>query len=101
MSGYRLAVPNGRHRVRLHFAEISPCCTGEGDARIFDGRLEGALVLDDFDPGRDTVYGTEYGSFVAQRREFVTTVTDRFVDVRFNRNVQQPNLSAIEVMDTR
>jgi hypothetical protein len=35
------------------------------------------------------------------RREFVTTVQDGFVDLAFSRGVQQPKISAIEVMDAR
>ena len=101
MSGYRLAVPNGRYRVRLHFAEISPCCPDVGD-RVFDVRLEGALVLDDFDINRavGTYEDTSpKGPFRALRREFVTTVQDGFVDLAFARGVQAPKISAIEVMD--
>jgi hypothetical protein len=103
MSGYRLAVPNGRYRVRLHFAEISPCCPEAGD-RVFDVRLESALVLDDFDVIRSGPYyedGTPVGPFHAVRREFVTTVQDGFVDIGFSRVVQAPKISAIEVMDAR
>jgi hypothetical protein len=101
MSSYRLAVPNGRYRVRLHFAEISPCCPDPGD-RVFDVRLEGALVLDDFDvvsAGPRYEDGTPIGPFYAVRREFVTTVQDGFVDVGFSRMVQAPKISGIEVMD--
>jgi hypothetical protein len=103
MSRYRLAVPNGRYRVRLHFAEISPCCPDVGD-RVFDVRLEGALVLDDFDINRAVGTfedATPRGSFIALRREFVTTVQDGFVDLAFSRVVGAPKISAIEVMDAR
>ena len=103
MSGYRLAVPDGRYRVRLHFAEISPCCPDVGD-RVFDVRLEGALVLDDFDINRAVGAnedGSPKGPFRSVRREVVTTVQDGFLDLAFSRGVQQPKISAIEVMDAR
>jgi hypothetical protein len=102
MSGYSLPVANGRYRVRLHFAEISPCCPDAGD-RVFDVRIEGALVLDDFDI--NVAAGTNEGNeplspYYAIRREFITTVQDGRLDITFPRVVGTAKISGIEVMDS-
>ena len=43
---YQFDVPNGRYDVVLHFAEIY---WNEAGNRVFDARIEGALVLNDYD----------------------------------------------------
>ena len=91
MSGYDLAVPDGRYRVRLLVAEISPATP----RRVFDVRAEGALVVDDFDV-RDT-----FDPFEATTLEFVVPVTDGRLDLDFSASSNAPTVAAIEVLDAR
>ena len=57
-------VPHAQHRVRLHFAENPAKVNGAGQ-RKFDVRINGELVLDDFD-----IYAAAGGSNRAVVREF-------------------------------
>ena len=91
MSGYDLAVPSGRYRVRLLVAEISPTTP----RRVFDVRAEGAVVVDDFD-----VRATS-GAFEATTLEFVVPVTDGRLDLDFSASGNAPTVDAIEVLDAR
>jgi hypothetical protein len=91
MSGYDLAVPDGRYRVRLLVAEISPSTP----RRVFDVRAEGALVVDDFD-----VRAT-FDAFEATTLEFVVPVTDGRLDLDFSSSSNAPTVAAIEVLDAR
>jgi Tol biopolymer transport system component len=91
MSAYRLPVPDGRFRVRLLVAEISPT-TGP---RVFDVRAEGALVVDDFDIRRD------FHAFEATTLEFVVPVTDGQLDLGFSASSNAATVAAIEVLDAR
>ena len=91
MSGYDLPVPNGRYRVRLLVAEISPTTS----RRVFDVRAEGALVVDDFDIRND------FHAFEATTLEFVVPVTDGRLDLDFSASSNAATVAAIEVLDAR
>ena len=91
---YRLAVPNGNYRVRLHFAEtFAPNFAQK--KRVFDVKLENKTVvsrLDVFD---------RVGSNRALVIEVPATVRDKFLDLAFARRTQNPTLSAIEVIPSK
>lgn len=89
MSGYRFTVPSsGKYRVELHFAEIFMQQSGQ---RIFDVYLENKLVLDNLD-----IYA-EVGHDAALVRTFDVEVTDGVLDVTFEKVVDRPKISAIQV----
>ena len=90
-SGYHLVVPNGSYRVRLHFAEIAPCCTAVGQ-RVVDVDVEGRPAWDNFDILAEVPRAT------ALVKEVVTPVTDGVLDVTFAASVREPQLAAIEVL---
>lgn len=90
MSSYDLPVPNGRYRVRLLVAEISPT-TPRG---VFDVRAEGALVVDDFD------IRASFHAFEATTLEFVVPVTDGRLDLDFSASSNAATVG-IEVLDAR
>ncbi len=86
---YSLALVPGQYRVRLHFAEIFWSSAGK---RIFDVRLEGQLVLDDYDITADV------GPATAAVHEFDLSVADGALDMEFDASVDRPKLSAYEVI---
>ena len=88
---YRLAVPSGDYSVSLYFAETF--VTGPGE-RVFDVRMEGALVLDDVD-----IYG-EVGSRTALVKTVAAPVTDGELNIAFVHQVENPTVAAIEVIRT-
>lgn len=90
-SGYHLVVPNGTYRVRLHFAEVSACCTAVGH-RVFSVAAEGSSLLSSFDILAEVARNT------ALVKEATVAVTDGVLDVTFSPIVQYPKLSAIEVL---
>lgn len=86
---YTIPVLDTQVRVRLHFAEIYWSAPG---ARIFDVRLEGQLVLDDYDIVADV------GPLTAVVHEFEVSVFDGSLDMQFDASVDRPKLSAWEVI---
>jgi hypothetical protein len=74
MSGYRFAVPAGRYRVDLGFAEIVARKAG---ARVFSVAIEDATVIANLD-----LYG-EVGRNAALDRSFTVEVTDGYLDIGF------------------
>ena len=91
LTGYHLLVPNGTYRVRLHFAEISACCTEPG-RRVFDVAVEGDTVLDAFDILTRTARNT------ALVQEAVVVVDDGILDVTFRPRTHVPTISGIEIV---
>ncbi|MFT5049120.1 MAG: N-acetylneuraminic acid mutarotase [Chlamydiales bacterium] len=93
--GYRIPVPAGLYRVRLHFAEIYWGVPGGGPAgsalRVFDVVLEETLVLDDYD-----ISGT-VGAATAVVHSFDMPVTDGMLDLDFIASVDRPKLSGLEI----
>jgi hypothetical protein len=92
MSGYDLPVPDGRYRVRLRVAEISPA----SGRRAFDVRAEGVLKVDDF----DTLAAGRH-AFDATTLEFGVRVTDGRLDLDFSASSNAATVAAIEVLDAR
>ncbi|CAN5476347.1 hypothetical protein BH23BAC1_BH23BAC1_35060 [soil metagenome] len=94
---YRIPVENGNYKVRLYFSEIYWGATGGGPGgpgkRIFNVNLEeGPLELEDFDINK------EVGSMTALVKEFEVEVKDKFLDLNFEATVDQPKISAIEII---
>ncbi len=88
---YALPVENGSYRVNLDFADIYTGTHRVG-ARVFDVLLEGVLVRDDLDIFR------EVGAFAALVRSFDVAVTDGVLNIEFRHVVENPKISAIEVI---
>lgn len=87
---YQFAVPSGDYEVRLHFAEVWPTAFAPG-VRVFDVSLEGTLRLDNFD-----IFAAA-GANTAHVARIPVSVTDGTLNLLFERVVQNPSLSAIEV----
>ncbi|UMA66195.1 Ig-like domain-containing protein [Roseivivax marinus] len=84
-------VVNGDYIVNLYFAEIWTGAQDPGE-RVFDVNVEGALALDDFD-----ITGA-FGWNTAGVQQVATTVSDGTLNVDFLQGVQNPKLSAIEIV---
>ena|GEM_PF-280925 len=89
---YSLPVTNGSYRVNLYFAEIYNGCFSVG-CRVFDVLIEGQLVLDNLDIFR------EVGSLAALVKTFDVTVSDGVLNIEFRHVVENPKISAIEVLE--
>jgi hypothetical protein len=76
--------------VRLYFAEIYWSAPGQ---RVFDVRVEGAVVLDDYD------IVSELGPDVGGQRTFRVALTDDELEVRLTPLVDNAKLSAIELLE--
>ncbi|MBN1155264.1 hypothetical protein JXB12_10135 [candidate division KSB1 bacterium] len=88
LEGYRFDVPNGTYDVVLHFAEIYFM---EAQRRVMDVLIEGDLKLDDFD------IFSEAGYMKACVKPFQVVVNDQALDIKFNRGMDDPKISAIEI----
>ena len=88
---YSFDVNNGDYLVNLYFADIYAGTAGVG-LRVFDIVIEDELVLDDLD-----IYG-EVGDAAALAIEFNVTVTDGQLNIRFLHEVEDPKISAIEII---
>ena len=87
---YQIPVPNGRYRVRLHFAEIGKDEL-EAGKRVFDVTVEGDTVLERYDPVERVGYAT------VDVHEFEAEVRDGWLDLRANDSKLKSFFSAIEV----
>jgi hypothetical protein len=76
--------------VRLYFAD-NCACTDQPGERVFDVQIDGVTKLDDFDI--ITATGTNRGTM----RSFTIT-SDGNVDIDFVHGVQNPEISAIEIL---
>ena len=86
---YSLPVPNGQYDVNLYFAESYVFATG---GRVFDVYMEGTPVLDNVD-----VY-SEAGANTALVKTVPIAVTDGQLTIDFIHQVENPTVSAIEVV---
>ncbi len=91
MSSYRIPVTNGSYDVKLHFAETSPAITSAGQ-RVFSVNTEGSL-LTNLD-----VYSESGGKNIALVKTHRVNITDGAVDITFTRNIENPEINAIEVI---
>jgi ferric-dicitrate binding protein FerR (iron transport regulator) len=88
---YNLPVADGRYVVRLHFAEIW-AGTVKRDMRRFDVIVEGEKVLAGYD------IAAEVGPMTATVEQLVTSVRDGSLDIEFRHVLENPKISAIEVL---
>lgn len=89
MNAYRFTVPgDGVYHVMLHFAEIFYNVAGQ---RLFNVSIEQQNVLTDFD------IFSQVGHDFAVSYDFEVEVTDGVLDIEFERNLDSPKVSAIEV----
>ena len=86
--GYRLEIPPGRYRLRLHFAELSASAAGQ---RVFDLSVEGVPRLDDLD-----LYAS-VGPASAHVEELELDVLDGALDLELHAEVGEAILSAVEL----
>lgn len=91
MDSYCFDVPNGKYDIILHFAEIYFL---EAQRRVMDVLLEGELVLDDFD------IFAEVGSRKPCLKQANVEVKDNYLDIQFVRGIDDPKISAIEIIGT-
>lgn len=89
-SAYTFTVPDGDYRIYLQFAETF--FTGD-NRRVFDLKIEGDLVLDDFD-----IHEAAPGKWVAFDRVFETAVTGSELNLDFNASVNNALVNGIVVV---
>ncbi len=87
-------VADGTYQVNLYFAEIYTGILGAGD-RVFDVVIEGTTVLDDYDIVADTG-----DLFIGTMKSFQADVTDGELTITLLHEVQNPKISAIEIVST-
>ncbi len=91
MDSFIAEVPNGKYTVRMHFAETYEGIESEGP-RVFDVKLQGELVLKDFDIQKITG-----GVQKALVKEFKgIAVTDGILRLDFVAKLQNPEINGIE-----
>ena len=90
---YSFNVPNGDYTVNLHFAEIYSGAFGVG-LRVFDVLIEGQVVASNLD-----IY-SEVGANAALVKSYAVTVSDGQLNIEFRHVVENPEISAIEVIST-
>ncbi len=89
---YRFTVPkNGPWRVRLRFAEINFASAGQ---RVFSVSLGGQQVLSGFD-----IVAASGAEYAAVDYTFDTTVSNGILDITTTNGVDNPKISAIEILD--
>jgi hypothetical protein len=91
--GYSFAVPNGTYLVNLLFGNVYSGTTKVG-SRVFDVRIEGQVVLEDF----DQVLAAG-GSGRAVVRSVITEVNaGDGLQIEFVKKVQNPAIKGIEIL---
>ena len=90
---WTFSAPSGNsYQVNLFFAEIFPAAQTPG-FRVFDVSIEGALVLDDYDVFSDV------GANTAVVKSYQIDLADDFINIDFDRVVENPAIKAIEIID--
>ena len=88
---YSFDVPNGNYVVNLYFAETYSGAFRQG-GRVFDVLLEGSNVERNFD-----IYSIA-GANAAHIRSYEVSVVDGQLNLQFLHGVEDPTISAIEVL---
>ncbi|MBN1349620.1 FG-GAP repeat protein [candidate division KSB1 bacterium] len=91
LTAYQFDVPAGDYTVTLLFAEVYFQSAGK---RVFHVQIEGTPVLVNFD-----IFQTA-GHDVALNRTFQIHVADGQLNIVFNRSIEDPNVSGIQVVQT-
>ena len=87
--GYRIPLPDGTYRIVLHFAEVwyhAP------RLRLFDVLVEGEKILTDQD-----IFGS-VGFARPEVKPLTVPLEDGVLDLEFESQVDQPKISAIEII---
>jgi len=87
---YQFPVPNGNYSVKLKFAEIYFTQPGQ---RVFNATINLTSVLTNFD-----VVASAGGPNLAVDKAFPVTVTNGQITILLTPVVQNPAISAIEIM---
>jgi len=87
---YQFDVSNGDYTVRLHFSDRYSGTQGEG-LRVFDVLLEDQLALENLD------IFAEVGGNTVLLKTLTVQVNDGTLDIKFLRQVQNPEIRAIEI----
>ena len=90
---YSFNVPTGNYTVNLHFADFYGGTAGVG-LRVFDVMIEDELVLDDLDIYR------QVGHDAALVESFSVAVTDGQLNIEFLHEIEDPKISAIEILNS-
>ena len=93
---YQIPVKGGQYEVKLHFSELWWGATGGlnpgSNQRRFSVNLEGKSIIKDLDLVK------EYGSMTAVVKTYVTNVSDGMLNIDFSASLDEPKVSAIEVI---
>lgn len=98
------ALPPGRYQVNLYFAEIywGPGCPGGGSgtgSRLFDVRIEGAVAEGEVDLFREAgCAASPMGNGRPVVKRYAVVINDGTLDLRFEAQVDNAKISAIEVL---
>jgi hypothetical protein len=91
MESFAQKLPNGKYKVKLHFAETFEEVSGEGQ-RVFSFNVEGK-EFKDFD-----IFKKAGGVQKAYIEKVPVDVTDGVLDVTFTPDVQNPAINGIEII---
>ena len=91
MQSFAQKLPNGKYKVKLHFAETYEGVYGEGD-RVFSFDVEGK-EFKDFD-----IFKKAGGVQKAYIEKVPVEITDGALDIKFTPNIQNPAINAIEIV---
>jgi hypothetical protein len=91
MKGFSYALPNGKYKVKLHFAETYEGITAAGQ-RVFSFNVQGK-DFKDFD-----VFVKANGALKAYIETVPVEITNGKLDITFTSNVENPEINAIEII---
>ncbi len=91
MTAFSYPLPNGKYRVKLHFAETFEGISGPGQ-RVFSFNVEGH-EFNDFD-----VWAKAGGPQRAYVESVNVDISDGKLDIKFIPNIQNPEINGIEII---
>ncbi len=92
MDSYRVNVPSGAYKVRLHFAETWAGITGPGQ-RVFDVYVEGSKLIS----GLDVFAAAGFGKALVKELDNIQ-VTDGQLNIEFTATANNAMVNGIEVL---
>jgi hypothetical protein len=93
MTAYKFKLPDGKYKVRLHFAETYEGITGPG-MRVFSVSINGQTVIGDFDPYTD---GGGLNKPIVREFKDVEVVGGQLT-IGFVSEVQNAEINGIEII---
>jgi hypothetical protein len=91
MTGFSMAVPNGKYIVKLHFADTYEGITGVGQ-RVFSFNVQGT-DFKDFD-----IWAKAGSGQKAYIQTVPVEVTNGKLQITFTANVENPEINGIEII---